>query len=464
MQIKEEDSKMGISIAENRVANIKPINKSINCSYCKKDGHLKDSCWQKKGGERRQSPPAFQRASQKSSSETGTVGIRQVKYNPRNCIKPLTKIDGSDSLHLTRITLEKQSTLGTLFIHIFGEDVLFHVVDENFPIHFDGILGMEFLGSRSAIIDNTLGCLNFKNRPVPFSRSESVCIPSRSSKISYCYVKNLEISEGYMPLLRLPAGIYAGESLIKNNNGKGFFRITNTTSEQYMFEVPRLKLSDFSDDTLLNSGSDTGKKTTDPDSSEILSFIHTIFTEKNGEGCPKLNTFEIVNRPGSANLNADALTRNRSKVSKVLLVGASDSGDRLIQFETKDNQTDDEDSDIEIDIDNTNILDKTAGKFNDLTESLCALTDTGKTGGVCSDTGSTCDYFVLYSPQHTRVDTHTQMLTSNMGITRKPLILRKDSLVIFTDLEGTPCDAGAKLLSESKLLPKLKDLTSARAK
>ncbi|KAI4476257.1 hypothetical protein M0804_013744 [Polistes exclamans] len=47
-QIKEEDSKMGISMAENRVANIKPINKSINCSYCKKDGHLEDSCWQKR--------------------------------------------------------------------------------------------------------------------------------------------------------------------------------------------------------------------------------------------------------------------------------------------------------------------------------------------------------------------------------------------------------------------------------
>ncbi|KAI4476519.1 hypothetical protein M0804_013498 [Polistes exclamans] len=34
-QIKKEDSKMGISMAKNRVTNIKLINKSINCSYCK---------------------------------------------------------------------------------------------------------------------------------------------------------------------------------------------------------------------------------------------------------------------------------------------------------------------------------------------------------------------------------------------------------------------------------------------
>ncbi|KAI4476359.1 hypothetical protein M0804_013674 [Polistes exclamans] len=217
----------------------------------------------------------------------------EVNLLKKNCIKPLTKINGTDLLHLTGITPEKQSPLGTLIIRIFGEDVFVHVFDENFPIHFDSILGMDYLGSRSAIIDNTLGCLNFKNRSVLFSRSESVCIISRSSKISYCYVKNLETLEGYMPLLRLLAGIYAGEALIKNNNSKGFFSITNTTSEQYMFEIPRLELSDPSEDTLLNSGFDTGNKTTDPDLSEILSFILTIFTEKNGKECPKLNTREV---------------------------------------------------------------------------------------------------------------------------------------------------------------------------
>ncbi|KAI4476256.1 hypothetical protein M0804_013743 [Polistes exclamans] len=340
----------------------------------------------------------------------------EVNLLKKNCIRPSTKIDETNLLQLTGITLEKQSTLGTLIFRIFEEDVLFHVVDENFPIHFDGILGMDFLGFRSAIIDNTLRCLNFKNMSVTFSRSESVCIPSRSSKISYCYIKNSEISEGNMPLLQLPVGIYAGEALIKNSNGRGFFKISSTTSKQYMFEIPRLEISDFMEDTLLNSGPNTSNKTNAPDSSEILSFIHTIFTERNGEECPKLNNLE---------------------------------------FETKDNQTDDEDSDIEIDIDNTNIPDKTAGEVYDLTESLCALTDTGETSGVCSDPGSTCDYNVLYSPQHTLVDTHTQMLTSNVGITKDSVILRKDNLVIFTDVEGTPCDAGARLLSESKLLPKL---------
>ncbi|KAI4476058.1 hypothetical protein M0804_013900 [Polistes exclamans] len=132
-----------------------------------------------------------------------------------------------------------------------------------------------------------------------------------------------------MPLLQLPLGIYAGEALIKNSYGKGFFKISNTTSKQYMFQIPRLELSDFREDTLLNSGPNTSYKTIAPSSSEILSFIHTIFTEKNGEECQ--------------------------------------------------NQTDDEDSDIDIGIDDTDVLDVTPGEVNNLTGSL---TNTGETDDV----------------------------------------------------------------------------------
>ncbi|KAI4473414.1 hypothetical protein M0804_015365 [Polistes exclamans] len=40
---------MSVSMVEDRVLNVKPIKKSINCGYCKKDGHSEDNCWQKKG-------------------------------------------------------------------------------------------------------------------------------------------------------------------------------------------------------------------------------------------------------------------------------------------------------------------------------------------------------------------------------------------------------------------------------
>ncbi|KAI4476876.1 hypothetical protein M0804_013203 [Polistes exclamans] len=258
----------------------------------------------------------------------------EVNLLKKNCIKPSTKIDNTDLLQLTGITLEKQNTLGTLIIRIFREDVLFHLVDDNFPILFDGILGMDFFGSKSAIINNTLGCLSFKNMSVLFSRSE----------------------KEFMPFLQLPVGIYAGEALIKNSNGKGFFKISNTTSKQYMFEIPRLELSDFREDTLLNSGPNTSYKTNAPDSSEILSFIHTIFTEKNGEECPKLNTLEA--KP--------SFTSSRAESVRALL--------RLDHLNLEEARS--VSNDIDIGIDDTDVLDVTPGKVNDLTGSL---TNTGET-------------------------------------------------------------------------------------
>ncbi|KAI4473237.1 hypothetical protein M0802_016235, partial [Mischocyttarus mexicanus] len=161
-------------------------------------------------------------------------------------------------LQLTGISTDKRNTLGSSVIRIYGEDALFHLVEENFPIQSDGILGTEFLSSRSAKIDYALGCLNLKDISIPFS-------------------------EGYIPRLQLPPGIYAGEALIRNDNGKGFFKISTTTSEDFMFEIPRLELFDFNMDTLPNSGSKTVKNISsipDPNESNVLSFIHTIFADE----------------------------------------------------------------------------------------------------------------------------------------------------------------------------------------
>ncbi|KAI4476428.1 hypothetical protein M0804_013598 [Polistes exclamans] len=151
----------------------------------------------------------------------------EVSFLKMNCILPSTKIEKTDLLQLTGITLEKQNTL-----------------------------------------------------------------------------------EGYMPLLQHPACINAGEALIKNNNVKGFFKISNTTSKQYIFEIPRLEHSDFREDTLLNSGPNTK------------------------------------------------------------------------------NQTDEEDSNIDIGIDDTDVLDVTPGEVNDLTGSPCALTNTVETDDIGSYTGN----------------------------------------------------------------------------
>ncbi|KAI4476520.1 hypothetical protein M0804_013499 [Polistes exclamans] len=148
-----------------------------------------------------------------------------------------------------------------------------------------------------------------------------------------------------------------------------------------MFEIKRCELSDFSEDTLLSSGSNTSNETTDPDSSEILSFIHTILTEKNGEECHKLNTLET--KP--------FFTSSRAESVKALLLldhlnleEARSIGNLKLKTIRPTTKT----VTIKLTLTIKNVLDKTAGKINDLTGSLCALTDTGEIGDVCSDTGT----------------------------------------------------------------------------
>ncbi|KAI4474862.1 hypothetical protein M0804_014632 [Polistes exclamans] len=212
-QIKGEDSKMGISMAKNRVANIKPINKSINCGYSKKDGHFEDSCWEKKGY------PFSSKPGPKSSSKP----------------KSLTKSESS---------------------------------------------------------------------------------PKRKIPIKKCqYCKNF------------------GHLILECRKPK--YKIEN-----------------------LNSGNLRGEAAKVTSRSPPL----------------KERPKSPAQRPGPSGLKKKNIIQSGS-----LLVS---------QLETKDNQTDDEDSDIEIDIDNTNVLDKAAGEIDYLTGSLCALTDMGKTGDVCSDTGN----------------------------------------------------------------------------
>ncbi|KAI4473889.1 hypothetical protein M0804_015122, partial [Polistes exclamans] len=96
--------------------------------------------------------------------------------------------------------------------------------------------------ANSATIDYTNGCLKLCKKVIPFVADESICVPSRMSQICYCYVANTEVREGYIPQLQLPPGVYAGEALNKNENGKAYFKVINTTSKSVSLAIPRLEL------------------------------------------------------------------------------------------------------------------------------------------------------------------------------------------------------------------------------
>ncbi|KAI4473284.1 hypothetical protein M0804_015419 [Polistes exclamans] len=174
---------------------------------------------------------------------------------------------------------------------------------------------------------------------------------------SYCYVANTEAKEGYIPRLRLPPGVYAAEALVKNENGKAYFKVINTTSKPVSLVIQRLELFDCS----LADGTD------DLD----------------------------VTLPATA--------------------------------DAKITETDNEYSDVE-------------------------------------SASDSADYDKLFSPYTpTRVGMRSRMITESIFETRDSLHLRRDNLIVFTDLSGTPCDDGAKILNKAKQLPKSEHLVLARA-
>ncbi|KAI4476975.1 hypothetical protein M0804_013155 [Polistes exclamans] len=115
--------------------------------------------------------------------------------------------------------------------------------------------------------------------------------------------------------------------------------------------------------------------------------------------------------------------------------------------------TDNEDSDPDVTADGTGDLDNASWLATP------TLEDEN------TDVEISSDYERLYFP-HARssINNNIIKITENVGISRDSLQLRHDNIVIFTDLNGTPCDTGAKLLEQTKLIPHVKDLTLARAK
>lgn len=159
----------------------------------------------------------------------------------RNRLNPDTEIDTRITLRLTGITDGEVRTLGKLKINIHGRDIDFHAVDGNFPISQDGILGADFL-SRTGKINFVDQVVEWHDRLFPFIQREIVRIPARSRAVSHVRVINSEISEGYIPRLNIHDGVYLGNAIVSNRDGRAYLCAINTTPDDVEFPVPTVEL------------------------------------------------------------------------------------------------------------------------------------------------------------------------------------------------------------------------------
>ena len=165
----------------------------------------------------------------------------------RHVLNPQTPINQEEVLILSGITKHQVTTLGLVKVRILGCTTSFHLVDDNFPIPQDGILGSDFLSSQRANINyarNQLECNNIE-LPLELDNDETIVVPSRTNSSFYIRVANPEIQHGYVPPLNVTKGIFLGNALVSVINGKAHMRIINTTETEVEIKVPILNLTPY---------------------------------------------------------------------------------------------------------------------------------------------------------------------------------------------------------------------------
>lgn len=135
--------------------------------------------------------------------------------------------------------------MGSALISLVGKPTLFHVVSDSVGFIQDGILGNRFLQDRVASIDYGNRCLHYDNNNLPFTELVNIEIKRRTVSPFYVNVTNPEKQCGYIPRITLTEGVYFGDAVVTNTNGKAYLLIVNVTETDCKIEIPNLELEDF---------------------------------------------------------------------------------------------------------------------------------------------------------------------------------------------------------------------------
>lgn len=172
------------------------------------------------------------------------------------CVHSSLVSNKSNPVMLQGISSIPVTTLGSVNIRLLGQQIEFHLIPNDAPFLQDGILGIGFLKERNAVLDFKNKCLLFDGSSIPFTEVECVTLEPRSVTPFHALVTNPEKGTGYIPLIKSVDGIYFGDAIVTNSNGKAYLPIFNTNEQYYNMEVPSIVLQEY--DTLDTLTSLTG--------------------------------------------------------------------------------------------------------------------------------------------------------------------------------------------------------------
>ncbi|XP_023319373.1 uncharacterized protein LOC111694666 [Trichogramma pretiosum] len=156
-------------------------------------------------------------------------------------------IDHRTIFHLSGINDESVATFGRVILRFFNRPCPLDIGRDNFPIEYDGILGMEFLRTQKAILsfaDNciTIGGQSFRELPIVQHKTHLLRARTRTLVNVGC-----EFREGssYVPHNKAGLGIFAGECIVKAHDHRAPLFIVNATSYDINLTLPPIKKHEF---------------------------------------------------------------------------------------------------------------------------------------------------------------------------------------------------------------------------
>lgn len=151
-------------------------------------------------------------------------------------------------IRLTGINEAPVKTKGSVTIRVKDIDVVFHLIDENFPLRQDGIIGSGFLSENNGLIDFTnkellvgMEKFHFNNKP----RNVKVMLAARTKKLVNLEVLNKDKKEGYVENIDIGPGIFAGKCLTTIKDGKCSIFVINTNNFDVEASIPPIEVDDF---------------------------------------------------------------------------------------------------------------------------------------------------------------------------------------------------------------------------
>lgn len=127
---------------------------------------------------------------------------------------------------------------------MLGHLIPFHVVPSSFPIETDGILGSQFCEGTADILC-TQQCVMWHGHRLPFANATRTNIPARSNSGTFINIINTSLTEGIVPRIDVAPGVYLGDAIVRNNNGRAYRRVINTTNKDVEISTPMMSLEKF---------------------------------------------------------------------------------------------------------------------------------------------------------------------------------------------------------------------------